>query len=260
MYRWLKALPILVLWAGSAAAADLTPPAPEPPAPEVFDSRWSVAGGAYLWAASLDGRVGAGSVGPGDVHASFGDIFKNLDMAFMAAGEVRYDRFGVFADLVYTRVSADGTDPGSGIYLKATNSVVVGTLLGEARVFEQGKTSADVMAGARLWSVSAKLTGTPPGGPSQSVSGDEVWVDPMVGVKGQLQGNSPWYVMGWAMIGGFGVSADLDWDVMGGVGYRVTDHISLLAGYRALGVDYSHGNFTYDVVEHGPVVSAVLRF
>ena len=61
-------------------------------------------------------------------------------------------------------------------------------------------------------------------------------------------------------IGGFGVGSDLGWDLFGGVGYEVNDHISIVGGYRGLGVDYDDGDFLFDIVEHGPIISGVVRF
>jgi hypothetical protein len=68
------------------------------------------------------------------------------------------------------------------------------------------------------------------------------------------------YLTGWGMIGGFGVSSEFTWDVMAAVGYEVTEKISLVGGYRALGVDYTDGAFEFDVVQHGPILGAVFRF
>ena len=47
---------------------------------------------------------------------------------------------------------------------------------------------------------------------------------------------------------------------MGAVGYEVTESTSLIAGYRALGVDYQNGDFLFDVVESGPILGALVRF
>jgi hypothetical protein len=82
----------------------------------------------------------------------------------------------------------------------------------------------------------------------------------MIGVKSRLQGASRWYMAGWALIGGFGVSSDIDWDLFGGIGYEVSDRISLVGGYRGVGVDYSSGGFVFDVIEHGPILGGVFRF
>ncbi|ESY65256.1 MULTISPECIES: hypothetical protein [Mesorhizobium] len=45
-----------------------------------------------------------------------------------------------------------------------------------------------------------------------------------------------------------------------GAGYQFTDSFSGVLGYRASGVDYSNGGFTYDVVQQGPIIGAVFRF
>jgi hypothetical protein len=178
----------------------------------------------------------------------------------MSVAEIRYGRFGVFADIIYTRISADGTGPLGFVDISLTNELTTGTLMGSVRAVEQGNSSLDVMAGARLWHVAGDLRLRGQGG--NVVQGDleETWVDPMVGVKGRLQGESSWFATGWGAIGGFGVSSDLGWDVFGGVGYQVTDRVNLLAGYRALGVDYEDDGFVFDAVQHGPLVAGVLRF
>jgi hypothetical protein len=47
---------------------------------------------------------------------------------------------------------------------------------------------------------------------------------------------------------------------MAGAGYEVRDWISVVAGYRATGVDYRDGALVWDTVMHGPIVGAVFRF
>ncbi len=250
----------LVTVVGQVSAADLLAAPAEPIDAEAFDDRWNTAFGAYVWAASLSGSVGAGGLPPSDVNASFADILENLDLALMAVGEVRYSRFGVSSDFIYTRLSADGSGPAGFVDSDFTNELVVATLMGQFRAAERERSSVDLMAGARLWNVSADLTLTGPGGGTASAGFEETWVDPMAGVKGRLQGSSPWYATGWGMVGGFGVSSDFAWDVLGAVGYEVRDWFSFVAGYRAFGVDYQDDGFVFDVIQHGPVISGVLRF
>jgi hypothetical protein len=62
------------------------------------------------------------------------------------------------------------------------------------------------------------------------------------------------------MVGGFGVSSDIDWDLFGGVGYQFNDTFSFVAGYRAVGVDYQDGDFLFDVIQQGPILGGVFRF
>ena len=55
--------------------------------------------------------------------------------------------------------------------------------------------------------------------------------------------------------------ADIDWDVAGGLGYRINERFSATVGYRALGVDYSNDDgFLFDVVQQGPILGLTVRF
>lgn len=67
-------------------------------------------------------------------------------------------------------------------------------------------------------------------------------------------------------VGGFGVGSapDLNWSVMGGLGYRLSRSWTLKAGYRYWSLDYSNGSgtnkFALDADFHGPWLGATFRF
>ncbi|RVD53740.1 MAG: hypothetical protein EOS30_21505 [Mesorhizobium sp.] len=44
------------------------------------------------------------------------------------------------------------------------------------------------------------------------------------------------------------------------LGYRFNERFSALAGYRALGVNYSNNGFEFDVVQQGPIMGLVMHF
>jgi hypothetical protein len=152
-----------------------------------------------------------------------------------------------------------GTEPGGVFSLSLETQMLIGAAMAEYRVIEDGRSSVDVMAGARVWSIDTDVR-TKPALPGSPFSDSARWVDPMIGVKGRWEGASPWYLTGWGMVGGFGTSSDIDWDVMAGAGYEVRDWISVVAGYRAAGVDFQGGTFVWDTVMHGPILGAVFRF
>lgn len=52
----------------------------------------------------------------------------------------------------------------------------------------------------------------------------------------------------------------MDWDFAGTLGYQFKDNLSAVAGYRALGVDYSQDSFVYDVIQKGPVLGLAVHF
>ena len=120
----------------------------------------------------------------------------------------------------------------------------------------------DVIAGGRLWSVNNTLDFKGGIDPLSGLSFDdgETWVDPVVGFKGRADIGSDFYVTGWALVGGFGVSSDFMWDVMGGIGYEFNDTSSVMVGYRGLGVDYHNNGFVYDIVQNGPMLGAIFKF
>ncbi|QPC45337.1 hypothetical protein HW532_13405 [Kaustia mangrovi] len=251
-----------------ASAADLVYDVPPPEAAP--ESDWQFAVAIYMWAAGLDGKVGMFDRPTINIDQSFGDIWKELKFAGMAVGEARKGRWAVFADLIYIKIATDsgltGTVGNVPVKLdaKVKTETFTGTLMGEYRFLESERGTADLMAGARLWSVDTKIRaklsadGTEVG--AYSGNDGETWVDPMIGLRGRLNLDESWYLTGWGMIGGFGVASDFAWDVFGSVGYQWSRSFSTTVGYRALGVDYRDDGFVYDIVEHGPVLGAVLRF
>jgi hypothetical protein len=254
-----------MLSTASASAADL--------APIEEESNWTFTVAPYLWAAGLEGDVGLFGLEPVDVDMSFSDILDNLKFAGMILGEVNNGTWGLVGDLIYVKIEAKETirrdlvgGPVELVELTAgvETESFTGTLMGEYRVLADDQMTFDLMAGARLWSVdndiSAKLDLD--GTPVAQFSGDDgaTWVDPMIGAKARIDTGSLLYLTAWGAIGGFGVSSDFAWDAMGAVGYQWSDWFSTVLGYRGLGVDFSDDGFVYDVIQHGVIAGAVMRF
>jgi opacity protein-like surface antigen len=247
-------------------------------APDTSEWRFTLA--PYAWGVGLSGDVGLFGRGPVEVDIPFSDILENLDFAAMGVGEAHNGTWGVFVDLNYTSLSASKSKsrflegpniPALGVQgelsAEADITEFIGTFMGQWRAVDADQITLDLMAGARYWhvendiSVEARLTGVgievvKPLSGSDGAS----WIDPMIGVKSRIDTNSPFYLTGWAMIGGFGIGSDFNWDVMGGVGYQWTDHFSTVAGYRALGVDYEDDGFVYDIIQHGVALGGVISF
>jgi hypothetical protein len=245
-----------VLVAGPSIAADAVEPPPQS-APV-----WTFTAAPYFWAAGLDGTVGVFGLPPVEVDASFGDIIQNFDIGFMGAGEARYGRFGIAMDVMYVRVSTSADTPFGVVahHIDATSTTFTAFGAAEYRLVETDKMSFDVLGGARVWSLKNELD--PVGGLADPLSFSEskAWVDPIIGAKARVDLSSDFYLTGWGMIGGFGAGSKLTWDVMGALGYEVSDTVSLIAGWRALSVDYEDGPFIYDVVESGPILGATIKF
>jgi hypothetical protein len=242
-------------------AADMpTPSVPRAETPET--GSWVVDAALYGWAAGLSGSVATLPPLPAaNINLGFSDLLSNLDGAFMGSVYARRDRFVVFGDLMYTKLSADrdfATNVSTTVSL--TSSSLIGTGGIGYRVVADPNYSLDLLAGARLYNVSTDATLRIGGAFSRSGSTDETWVDPMVGAKFSVKLSDNWSLNSWAFAGGFGVSSQFSWDLFGGVGYNFNNKYSMVLGYRGLGVDYADGGYVYDVVQKGPVIGFKINF
>ena len=97
-----------------------------------------------------------------------------------------------------------------------------------------------------------------------SGSGSKQWVDPFIGLRAGFQLTKDFMVAFRGDVGGFKVGSKFSWNASGYFGYKVLEMVSLLAGYRALYVDYESGSgnskFVWDVTMHGPAVGVTFRF
>jgi hypothetical protein len=95
---------------------------------------------------------------------------------------------------------------------------------------------------------------------SQTLSKDDYWFDPYVGLRGRYNFNKTYYTAVRGEIGGFGVGADLMWEVEGVIGINLTRSIFTEVGYRALGGNFEDRDFRFDVVMHGPQITTGITF
>jgi hypothetical protein len=95
---------------------------------------------------------------------------------------------------------------------------------------------------------------------NQTISRQDDWFDPYVGLRGRYNFNKAVYTAVRGEIGGFGVGADLMWEVEGVLGINITRSIFTELGYRALGGNFENNDFKFDVVMHGPQITTGITF
>jgi hypothetical protein len=65
-------------------------------------------------------------------------------------------------------------------------------------------------------------------------------------------------------VGGFGAGSDFSWQAMATLNMELCEtgghQIDGYLGYRALSVDYSEGAYSYDVLQHGPIMGLTMKF
>jgi hypothetical protein len=238
---------VLSGFTGLANAADLalTPPA---------ESDWVFTVAPYGWAMGVRANASVGGSPTADFDVDFIDILEALDAPpVMIAGEARNGRFSIASDLIWAKLE---DDVGSIVAGKGTLELTSLTGLGGYSLFYGDGGNLDVVAGARMWSVDIGLDFA-----AASFGRSNTWVDPVVGLKGRADISPDFYLTGWALIGGFGMSNDkLMWDVMGSAGYNFNDTFSMTVGYRGMGLDYRKNNFDLDATFSGPLIGAVFKF
>lgn len=95
---------------------------------------------------------------------------------------------------------------------------------------------------------------------SQTLSKDDYWFDPYVGLRGRYNFNKTVYTAVRGEIGGFSVGADLMWEGEGVIGINLTRSIFTEIGYRGLGGNFEDRDFRFDVVLHGPQITTGITF
>ena len=250
-----------LLFANNALAADITPTPLAPETQQVTtEDGWTFTFAPYFWAAGLSGDVGSFGLPTVHVDTSFSKILDHLDFGAMAIGEARYGPYSIFTDLMYTKISGTkGTPRGILADEASIDSETFAGLLGVGyTILENSQGHLDIAGGARVWSVknTISLTGGILGGRSRTDR--DTWVDALGGFRGNYFFTRNIFVTGWGLVGGGG--ADIDWDVAAGVGYKFNETFSAVAGYRALGVDYSNDGFVFDVVQQGPILGLAINF
>lgn len=250
---------VLVLIAAGAAPAALAQAASEV-APQ--DDGWSFAITPYAWFISLKGDVATfKGAPPANVDADFKDIIDDTNGAVLLGGEARHGRFGVVFDLNYLDISAKGDTPGQLFGDAEMDSrTLFSDVAGFWEAYADERFSLAVAGGARLWYVETEVNLRAGLAQPRTDEASEVWLDPIVGLRGRAVLGRGFFLSGEADYGGFHVGSDKTWQVLGTLGYAFSDRLSARAGYRYLSVDYEDDGFVWDVDIHGPIVGVTWRF
>ena len=235
-------------------AADAgTDPAPQKAATADPGDGWRGTVAIYGWFSGVHGTVGALGHDAG-IHVPFSDLFHYLKGIIPIAVEADKGRFVMPIDYLWLKLGDDKgipfDDPTQrSINIHLTQSILtpkVGYRLLDAEHFK-----IDALGGIRYWYVGLNLTLEPSGiGNSRSAN----WVDGLGGARFIVPFNEKVSILvsGDAGAGG----ANLDYQVLGMLNFKFTQHFGLGLGWRYLDVNYRPGNhqFVYDVALSGGLV------
>lgn len=219
----------------------------------------------YLWIAGISGTVTTPfqRAPQRNVEVDFGDTLSNLSgLAFMGTAEMRYGRFGLLGDFLTLSVESDIATPRDRLFAGGTGRVTatMGSILGAYRIMEDDRNALDLAAGVRPWSISTRLSLNQGALSARTLKNTASWTDPVLGLRYSRRLGGRWTATFYGDVGGFGAGSDLTWQVVGTVDYRVSNLVSLRAGYRHMQVEHSRRGTDVDIGLSGPILAVAFRF
>ena len=186
-------------------------------------------------------------------------MWDNLNGVFTIRFDTFYrERFGLIVDYNYLDLGTEKVNEGVNAEADFTSQIL--NLAGAYR-FSGGVHTWEGLAGIRYTSLDSEISLNNLG---VRVSGDQDWVDPIVGVRYTWAINDTWSLRAYGDIGGFGAASDLTWQALGLISFKPWKHVSIAAGYRAIYTDYETGSgddqFSYDATVYGPVAGVNINW
>ena len=120
----------------------------------------------------------------------------------------------------------------------------------------------DVGAGFRAWGFDGDISLSPRFQrlSAVNVSHGGAWADPLIAMRYHLELGNGYSATAYGDVGGFGIGAHVDWQLVGTVDYTLRPGIDLHAGFRSLNFNVGAPRADFNVNMYGPIVSATFRF
>lgn len=248
--------------AGNSSSADPAAPPAAPPTPQAGglsistdnDDQWHLTASPYLWLPGVHGTIGAFDREAG-FKASPSDLLSHFDFGLLGLFEARRNRLLANVDTMWMRLSDNTATPfgvvAQSVDLKA-NMFIITPKVG-FRLVNQPKLKADFLAGFRYWYFNESLSFNPippgPLPPNVNFSRSQSWVDPLVGgrIEALLAPKILFTMAG--DVGGWGTGSQLEYQVVGLLGYKLTPKMTLQGGYRYMYFDYQKNTGAADVIK-----------
>lgn len=216
-----------------------------------------------------------------EVDVSFADFFQNLAFAAEVHFEAtRKDRkYGFWFDGTYMKLESDANIGPINLDIENQTAIIEGAFFYNlhnwnlrANTFNDNLSkpyiSLDATAGLRYFYFDAKFDfqGQGPVGISGNIKKDQSWFEPFVGLRSIIFINDRIRMILRTDFGGFGIESSSDFSWLGAIvfAYSITERIEVLAGYRALYLDYDDGTgderFAMDVWMHNPLIGVNFHF
>jgi len=219
----------------------------------------------YLWISGTRGRLetpNGREFPPGGISSDFKDVVPKLNgIPFIGAGELRYDRWGAFADLITIGVRTD-LKPRAGDLFSGGSAdlrTTLATVAGFYRVIESGPHTLDLGAGLRISAIDSTVTLNP--GRLRGASGGFTLstVDGIGAIRYRARLVPGWSLLVYGDAGGGG--SRVTWQALGGITWQARDWLGVTLGYRHLQFnDTTRRDGGIELGLTGPFLATTLRF
>ena len=219
----------------------------------------------YLWVSSVTvtTKLPRPDVPDLTAHVDFNELLTHMSwVPFMGSVEARNGPFGVFVDYLHAPIRA-GITTRNDLFNSgtATVSLDIATVDFLYRVVDRPEQHLDAGVGVRPWGITSTLSLNAGRLPATKFSQGASWADPLLVARYHYEIGSGFGLTAYGDLGGFGLAAHTDWQVVGTVDYAIESWIDVHVGYRSLNVNYSSGDgrgFNTDM--KGPLIAATFRF
>ena len=93
-----------------------------------------------------------------------------------------------------------------------------------------------------------------------SRSGDQWWVDPIIGLRTQINFTRWLFLALQGDVGGFGAGSEIAWFASGSIGVNFTRNLFAEMGYRYFYMDYVKNGLIYDAAQSGLFMGVGVKF
>jgi hypothetical protein len=242
----------------------LLPGGPAPP-PSPLASALQVTVTPYLWLAGINAAIDTPLRRAPVVNTSVGafQLLGDLkSVPFLGSVEISDGPFSLLGDALHIPVGTSITT--RNIFFNG-GSAALTTNMGTAdflyHVLAQPAQSLDAGIGFRAWAFTADMTLNGRIAQTVSITRSAQWADPLVAARYHYDFGNGFGLTAYGDVGGFGVGAHTDWQVIGTVDYALKTWVALRLGYRSINFDYTApSSLGFDVHMKGPILAATFRF
>jgi len=235
-----------------------------PAGAQEFGQKWEALVTPYLWMSWIDVGVNPSNrrIPSSSGTVDFGQLVEHLSwVPFMGAVEFRNGPYGVALDYIHAPARAGLTTRnivfGGGT---AGSTVDTGTAMFLYRPITQPDQYLDVGLGVRVWGFNGDIALNQGLLPAVNVSGGGAWADPLLAVRYHRELGNGFGATAYGDVGGFGLGAHIDWQVVGTIDYAFKPGIDLHGGFRSLNFNQSAPAAGINVNMYGPIFAATFRF